>query len=485
MKIVTYDVEMLEHLTEPVLVVEADGALLYANAFARGLLASDDFESHPVTKVWELENLAADGELISESMHGLALESSPHKFRVALKAGFSAMAAIEWSALQVHVDRTIKAVMYTGQLISRQSMTGETTNPLSATIFSYSQSAIIVVDETGQIEQISRAARKMFALQPDAEVQLADLLPELDLTDPRLFAGEDLDSGSDRVMTHFQEGCATDGTRFPAEIVLGHVRLDGESHVAIFIHDVSERADNVRALLDETADEAESGVVSQLASTIAHEVKQPLSAALSFIKASTKSLNQSGYNGREIAIMEDAARQVTRAGEIIQNMQRMVREEAIVRTRQDMNALVEEAVLFALIDTADLGVNTFFYLSEDDICADVDRFQIQQMLHNLVRNALDAMEDSHPRRLNVTTQGGNNTVIIKVHDSGKGLGDLAPDALFKPFVTSKADGMGLGLSICRRIVLAHGGQIEARSHPKGGAEFTVTLPMTAPEIEAK
>ncbi|NNC37107.1 MAG: GHKL domain-containing protein [Hyphomonadaceae bacterium] len=473
--------DAFELLTEPVVAANMDGTIYFANAFARGLLETNNTVSCIGKKIWELENPDVGIPLITRDMHSLALSHSPHRFRIDLVVPSAAIAAIEWSGV-----RTARAqnprVFYLGRLISTQEVTAERNNIVAATIFSYSQSAIIIANADGSVDQMSRAAKKLFKVSNQSESFITDLIPDLDIEDVRLFASDSTyKDHSETTVTNYFDGVKTGSEKFPCEVVLGNVKLEDKIQIVVFVHDLSNRERNVRELITNTTNVSEldqTGMLGELASTIAHEIKQPLSAALTFIRASTKSLANSGYSGKEIQMMDSAAAQVSRAGDIIRNMQRMVRQDTSERSREEINALVEEATLFALMDTGDLSINTFFYLHEEDVFVFVDKIQIQQVVHNLVRNAVDAMAETHPRRINISTRVENGSVAISIKDSGPGLDETLEQNLFKPFASTKSNGMGLGLSICRRILTAHNGQIAASNHAEGGAVFTFSLPLS-------
>ena len=146
-----------------------------------------------------------------------------------------------------------------------------------------------------------------------------------------------------------------------------------------------------------------------------------------------------------------------------------------------MRKLIEEAGALALVGSREQGVRSVFDFSSgvDEVVA--DRVQIQQVLINLMRNAMEAMRESDRRELIVRTGRDEAGVVIEVADTGPGIADDIAGRLFEPFVTSKVDGMGIGLSISRRIVEAHGGSISASSNEAGGATFRVSLPAAARE----
>jgi two-component system sensor kinase FixL len=147
--------------------------------------------------------------------------------------------------------------------------------------------------------------------------------------------------------------------------------------------------------------------------------------------------------------------------------------------------LIEEAGALALVGSRERGIKSLFEYGLEDTVVIADRVQIQQVLINLMRNAMEAMRDSKVRMLTVTTRPvGDDRLQVEVADTGPGIADDIAPQLFQPFVTSKANGMGVGLSISRRIIESHGGELTVRRNEAGGATFTFTLPlMTEASIE--
>ena len=175
--------------------------------------------------------------------------------------------------------------------------------------------------------------------------------------------------------------------------------------------------------------------------------------------------------------MDETARQALRAGDIIRHLREFVTRGETEKKPEDIKKLVEEAGALALVGSRERGVKSVFDFAAQNDRVLVDKVQIQQVLINLLRNAMEAMRESPVRQLTVrTSPAPDGDIAVEVSDTGTGISDEVASQLFHPFVTSKPGGMGIGLSISKRIIESHGGQIEARKNDAGGATFHFTLP---------
>jgi len=222
-------------------------------------------------------------------------------------------------------------------------------------------------------------------------------------------------------------------------------------------------------------------IVGELSATLAHEMKQPLTAVLTNARAAQHLLKSNGAATAELhAILEDIAADNRRAGEVIDHVHRLVKKGVVERHLLSMNEVVSEVLALLRSDVQHRGVVVSTRLCEPAPLVLGDRVQLQQVFLNLVMNACDAMSDTPTgERLLVVATASHGEARIEVRDGGRG---IAPDALsrvFEPFVTTKRDGLGLGLAICRSIVTAHGGHISAANNPERGATFVVSLPLAA------
>jgi PAS domain S-box-containing protein len=240
-----------------------------------------------------------------------------------------------------------------------------------------------------------------------------------------------------------------------------------------------ERSDaRVQQLQLEFFHAARLNTAGQLAATLAHELNQPLTAATNSLNAARRLLGKNGQsiNGKVGEIMSEAAEQTLRAGQIIRRLRDFVARGETEKRIENVAAMIEDASALALTGAKALGVQVRFHFDPLAPRALVDRIQIQQVLINLLRNALEALAGRDRRELEVRTRLlDRETVEIAVADSGPGLTKNVADRLFEPFVSTKRNGMGLGLSICRSIVEAHGGQLRSSPDPDGGTIFRFTV----------
>lgn len=171
-----------------------------------------------------------------------------------------------------------------------------------------------------------------------------------------------------------------------------------------------------------------------------------------------------------------------RAGDIIRHLREFVSRGETDRSAADVRKLIEEAGALALVGSREQDVRSVFEFAPDTGTVLVDRVQIQQVLINLIRNAMEAMRECRRRELAVRAKrNGEGHVMVEVADTGPGISEDIAARLFEPFVTSKPNGMGIGLSISRRIIEAHGGSLTASRNSEGGATFRIDLPTEADE----
>jgi two-component system sensor kinase FixL len=213
-----------------------------------------------------------------------------------------------------------------------------------------------------------------------------------------------------------------------------------------------------------------------MVSALAHEVNQPLSAIGAYLKAAARFL-EGGDPQKGRVILQRAAEQTDRASGIIRRLREFVQKGQTERRAEDLAKVIDEASALAMVGTRNQGVTVRMRLDSAASQAVIDKVQIQQVLFNLMRNAIEAMVTSEQRELTIATaRSPNGFVEISVSDTGPGLAPHIRSKLFQPFVTTKDTGMGVGLSICRSIVEAHGGRLEADDRPGGGTVFRFTLP---------
>ena len=250
-----------------------------------------------------------------------------------------------------------------------------------------------------------------------------------------------------------------------------------------FVEDITEQRATERRLADtqfELRHASRVGAMGEMATSIAHELNQPLTAAASFIEAVSLSLRKKDNPPRledAVVLLDEAVSEIRRASKIIRQMREFVRKRRSAKAVHKVNKVVEEACAIAVIGADEYGVDVETRFGADVGTASIDRIQIQQVVINLIRNAIDAMQESEAKHLTISTAMKDGMIEIRVADTGVGIPTAIRPRLFEPFATSKADGMGVGLSISKSIVDAHQGEIFATENNESGSIFVVRLPI--------
>ncbi len=277
-------------------------------------------------------------------------------------------------------------------------------------------------------------------------------------------------------------GKRKDGTTFPMHLSVGEMRSDGEPYFTGFVHDLTEQQ-QTQARLQELQSElvhiSRLSAMGEMASALAHELNQPLAAINNYMKGSRRllSVSEDPNRAKIESAMDRASEQALRAGQIIRRLRDFVARGESEKRVESIAKLIEESGALGLTGAREQGVNLQFEVDHEHDLVLVDRVQIQQVLVNLFRNALEAMATSPQRRLVASTRAVSDDMIeVAVADSGSGFADGVEASLFQTFFTTKETGMGVGLSISRSIVEAHGGKMWAENNPAGGATFRFTLP---------
>ena len=346
--------------------------------------------------------------------------------------------------------------------------------------------ATIVSSGDGTILSFNAAAVRQFgyAEQEVLGHGLDMLVPELGRHGAAGHYAEYMVSGDERLVgeDRVTVGRRKDGSTFPMKLAVGETRSGAEVFYTGFIRDLTERAESAARLQEmqgELARLSRLNDMGEMASTLAHELNQPLSAIANYVHGCARLLRglEEETASRMHDALEEAARQAVRAGQIIKHLREFVTKGETEKAPHDIRRLIEEAAALALVGSREKGVLTQFEFSEGPDTVVVDPIQIQQVLTNLMRNAIEAMRDSERRELTVRTRTEGDEVAVFVEDTGPGIADEIANSLFKPFVTTKSDGMGIGLSICKKIVEAHHGDMTVSSNQNRGATFRFTLPL--------
>lgn len=345
--------------------------------------------------------------------------------------------------------------------------------------------ATVVIDARGIIRSFNAAAERLFGhAETDVMGQNVNLLmpspyrEEHDAYVARYIAtGERRIIGIDRVVS----GRRKDGSTFPMKLEVAEVLSGDGRFFTGFITDLTERQETehrLQELQSELARLSRLTAVGEMASTLSHEINQPLSAISNYLQGCNRLLER--VDDPAAATIRDALKETTkqalRAGQIIRQLREFVAHGETSKQAESLNKMVEEASALALIGAKDDGVRAEFQFDADAGFVLVDKVQIQQVLVNLIRNGIEAMLDGERRELVVATAPADDGMIeVSVADTGSGISEEIRSRLFQPFVTTKQAGMGVGLSISKRIIEAHGGDMWAEPNPRGGTVFRFTL----------
>jgi two-component system sensor kinase FixL len=346
--------------------------------------------------------------------------------------------------------------------------------------------AVITIDASGAIETFNRAAQQMFGYSVE-EVQGKNvnvLMPEPYQAEHDQYIARYLETNEAHIIGSGREIIAQrkDGSDFPIHLAVSEVHNRQERKFVGLIRDISlQRAaeNEARQHREQLAHADRLYMLGEMATGIAHEINQPLTA-ISLFAAAGKRLFGAGSQDRLPEIFEKLNQHAQRAGAVIERMQTMARRQESAKEIVDCNALVEEAAKLAEAE-ARIRDMTIEVVTENELpSVVVDTVQIQQVVLNLLRNGMEAMRsvdcrDGNSIRLQ-TQFGDDGDVEVAVIDKGCGVSEEVAKKLFTPFSTTKESGMGMGLSISRAIVIAHGGQLDFYNNDTGGATFFFTLP---------
>lgn len=347
--------------------------------------------------------------------------------------------------------------------------------------------AMIVIDTRGVIRSFSAAAERLFGYRgAEARGKNVSLLmptPYREAHDGYLErymkTGERRIIGIGRVVV----GERKDGSTFPMELAVGEMISGHDRFFTGFVRDLTERQETdarLQELQAELVHISRLSAMGEMASTLAHELNQPLTAIANYMKGSSRIVSEIKSERAPMLknALEKSAEQAIRAGQIIRRLRDFVARGESERNIDSLSKIIEEASALALVGAKESGVRARMMLDPEGDFAMVDRIQIQQVLLNLIRNAIDAMKNSTRKELSIVKHApADGMVVIGVSDTGPGIDPEIRSQLFQPFVTTKADGMGVGLSISRTIIDAHGGKLWVEDNPGGGATFRFSLPV--------
>jgi two-component system sensor kinase FixL len=359
--------------------------------------------------------------------------------------------------------------------------------------------AIITIDIHGIIQTFNPASENMFGYRPWEIIgrNVSFLMPQPHRRQHDAYLHNYLTTGHKKIIGIGREIVAQrkNGEIFPIELAVSEVNLDGQHRFTGVIRDISERKQaeqrlreqelEVQQARDRLAHVNRIDTLGEMAAGIAHEVNQPLTAIASYARACGRWLEAGKTDHpRLLETLNEINEQAQQAGDIIHGLRNLVKKRENRREPSELNQLITETVRLANVDAHQHGLGIVTRPADKALRVLADTVQIQQVLLNMIRNAIEALLEQKPETageqgiITVTTRYDDDFARVEIHDQGPGLSSAARDNLFNPFFTTKTSGMGMGLSICRSIVSAHSGHIGFLSEPGQGTTLFFTLPLT-------
>lgn len=343
---------------------------------------------------------------------------------------------------------------------------------------------IVAIGHDGRVVEINAAAQRLFGYSAEEVIgkDVSMLMPEPDRSRHRGYIERYLETGEEKIIGIGREvtGLREDGTTFPMHLSVGAAN---GSFIGI-IRDLTaakEAEQEGRRLKDRLAEVSRFSLMGEMAAGLAHEINQPLSAIATYAQAGERFMAQDDV---DMAALEETCRKISdqalRAGQIIQNLRSFVSKQEVRADRLDINEVVDNVMNLIEADARAEGIPVTTEYAPDLPPVTGDAIQLQQVLMNLTRNAVDAMREGVHREQGIRIRTGridHDSIRIVVVDHGHGVPQQLVGSIFHPFVTTKREGLGVGLAVSRTIVQAHGGELYYRPNPEGGSIFGFSLPI--------
>jgi len=449
---------------------------------------------------WRDQIEPEDAEAVIETIELAVADRAPRfSFRYRFKERNGTVRAVEGSSrafydTEGNLTRTIGAMLDVTEREERESALRRREAQLRSIIETVPE-AMLAVDEEGTIRVFSTAAEELWGYRAHEVLghNFSMLTPyprddaeEEGEAESRLSAflkeGKPLDPGQ----TIAAAGLHCNGHRFPMEVRAGVAQIDGHLLYTLFARDLTNQFEAEERLSELNAELAHVGrqsAMSELAADMAHELNQPLAATSNFLAAARMLLDKGEDFERIAELLRMANEQTLRAGEIIRRLRSFTMRGDVDLRVTPLAPTIRDAADLVLVGTSQFNIRLTYDLDPDVPCVFADRVQVQQVVVNLLRNSIDVLrkQDASERRITVSSRKSSEDMIaIEIADSGPGIPEPMLDQLFSRFTTTKKEGagMGIGLSISKRIIEAHGGTLSAENRPEGGAVFRFTLPTT-------
>lgn len=421
-----------------------------------------------------------------------------HRYPVRAKAGNRTM--VSWKSKVRNNEHGVIVGIYATGTEVRCNVESEQDEQTSAAkyraIVNAAADAIITSDAKGIITSFNKSAEEYFGYRSEEIIgrNIAVLTPESHRSQHDQYIRNYLDTGMKKIIGIGREviGRRKDGSEFPIELAVTEAKVGQDRIFAAIIRDITERKCiaaqlcsrnlELQQLQEQLFHLDRLHIVDEMASGVAHEMNQPLTAIINY--ASTgKRLAEENLIDRKglLDIIGRIDQQAQRAADIVRMLRNMMKKRAAKYERVNLIQLIQNAIeLVSSLNTDARDVSISTEWPDTAIIVEVDVVQIQQVVLNLINNSLDALSsqaiDHKTIDLKITTQG-NGFVRLSIHDNGPGVTPSHRSRLFESFFSTKADGLGLGLTICRSVAAAHGGDIHYNANCTNGAEFSLDLPI--------
>lgn len=347
---------------------------------------------------------------------------------------------------------------------------------------------IVIIDAHGIVRRFNRAAENMFGY-PESEISgsnVSRLMPEPHRSRHGGYLEHYYSTGEASIIGSGREvaGVRKNGEIFPMFLSVGEIKGGAEKRFVGIVRDLSEvqaGREQVRQLEEQLLHADRLVILGELTAGIAHEINQPLTAIAAYADAGKKMVSRGpGASGTEInTICERISEQSRRAASVVQRLRKLVRSGAVSKARHNINQIISNTLLLFEFEIKKSDIELLFFPDESLDELYVDEIHIQQIIVNLVKNSIDAISESETSSgsIEIRVSSDSGQVLITVTDNGPGIPAKYRDRLFESFFTTKPKGVGLGLSICKTIAAAHGGNLKYEQREQGGSRFALSLPL--------
>src|SRR5712671_3169743 len=472
-----------------------DGTITSWNAGATNILGyeADEMIGQPITRIIPPELHEEEKQILARLHRGERIEHS-ETIRLA-KDGRRVDISLTVSPLFNQSGKVVGASKVARDITERK-LAEQALRETAARLRALTETAVdgvILIDARGVVLMFNPACEKLFGYSAEEVIgeNVKMLMPQPYRHEHDRYITNYRDTRDPKIIGIGREviGLRKDGSTFPMDLSVGEARQDGESIFVGIIRDLTSRKRNEAELEQARAElvrVARVTTLGELTAAIAHEVNQPLTGLVSSGNACLRWLAGDVPNLK--AARESVERMISagsRAGEVISRIRALVGKSPPLRDRLNINDAITEVIALVRGEVQRNRISLRTKLSTDLPLVLGDRIQLQQVILNLMLNAIEAMSEvSHPtRELSVlSVKDGPNGALVTVQDSGVGLDEAALDQIFGAFYSTKAHGMGIGLAVSRTIVQAHGGRLWATPNVPQGAIFQFTLPADGEEV---